>query len=402
MKIGLMVSNQGPQAGGGFTYEDEIVQAICRLRGETTHDWFLIGYQQQRPAALDASGLPWISLHRSRSERRRQKWAAFRRLFRPRSRTESPDFARFPELRRHPVDLMCYLTPEVRPVADIPYLTTVWDLEHRKQPYFPEVSLKGEWTVRERRFREVLSRASYVLACNATGKQEVIALYGVHHERVRAFPQPTPAFALAAATEAPATVDHLGITGDYLFYPAQFWPHKNHVCLLEALKILRQRHGYRPQLVLTGSDKGNRAYLEDCARREGVADQVLFPGFVSRQDLAALYGRATALVYPTYFGPENLPPLEAFALGCPVIASDIPGHDEQLGAAAVLVDPRRPDLWAEEIERLRHDDAGRESRRALGRERAARYTPDHFARDLFKLLEEFAAYRRCWPAQPPV
>jgi glycosyltransferase involved in cell wall biosynthesis len=43
------------------------------------------------------------------------------------------------------------------------------------------------------------------------------------------------------------------------------------------------------------------------------------------------------LRYPSFFGAENLPPLEAFALGCPVIAADMPGAREQLGDAAILV-----------------------------------------------------------------
>jgi glycosyltransferase involved in cell wall biosynthesis len=140
--------------------------------------------------------------------------------------------------------------------------------------------------------------------------------------------------------------------------------------------------------------------VEELARLEGL-DQILFPGFVSRQDLIALYRHAVALVYPTYFGPENLPPLEAFALGCPVIASDIPGHAEQFGTAAVLVDPRRPDLWAEEINRLRGDSLLRDSRITLGRERAARFTSDDFARNLLKLMDEFATYRSCWSERYP-
>jgi glycosyltransferase involved in cell wall biosynthesis len=403
MKIGVMVSGQTAQTGGGYTYEDEIVRAVCRRRGETEHDIFLIGYQQNRPPHLDLEDLPWITLHRSKADRRRQKIAklgrAMKRLMKTRPGIMPLDFHIYPDLHAHPVDLLYYLTPLVRPVADIPYITTVWDLEHRKQPFFPEVSQHGEWHSREKRYREVLARAAYVVACNSTGMKEVVDLYGIYQDRVRAFPQPTPSFALEADSSIPRkeSLHHLGIKRDYLFYPAQFWPHKNHLCLLQALKILREKYDYLPQLVLTGSDKRNRSHLENAASIYAQPGQVIFPGFVSREDLVALYRGALALVYSSFFGPENLPPLEAFALGCPVIASRISGHDVQLGSAALLVDPTRPDEWASKIECLRRDSSLRESCILRGKERAALHTSDDFARSLFKLMDEFAAYRQCWP-----
>jgi glycosyltransferase involved in cell wall biosynthesis len=290
----------------------------------------------------------------------------------------------------------------VRPVADIPYITTVWDLMHRITPFFPELGLHGEWESRERRCREIFPRAAYVLVLNSRGKKEIVDLYGVAEERVRALTLPTPGFALreGAQVREKQSLAHLGVQGEYLFYPAQFWSHKNHVCLLLALRILKEKHGYKPQLVLTGSDKGNKSYVEQMVGDYALREQVIFAGFVSREDLATLYRQSFALVFPSFFGPENLPPLEAFALGCPVVASAIPGHDEQLAGAALLADPTQPEAWAEAIWRLHQETGLREAQIAKGRERALRYTPDHYVADLLKIMDEFAAYRRCWAAPP--
>ena len=246
----------------------------------------------------------------------------------------------------------------------------------------------------------MLGRAAYVIATNNRGREEIIHYFALEQERVRAFPLPTPSFALEeGATETRAkSVMHLGIKGDYFFYPAQFWAHKNHACLLHALKILGEKHGQKPQLVFTGSDKGNRSYIKSMAGELGVANQVVWPGFVPREDLVTLYRQAIGLLFPTFFGPENLPPLEAFALGCPVIASQIPGHDEQLGDAAILADLTNAEAWADAMNVLMIHPQERETQIQRGRERAKRYTPDHFARDIFKLMDEFSAYRRCWPS----
>ena len=403
MNVGIMISGQTPQAGGGFTFEDDILDAFYRLRSESSHQFFLVGYPPERPAHLDHTGLTWLTLHRSRSVRRKQKlsrlWRDVGRKLKLFKKVAPLDFEMYPSLQQQPLDLICYLTALSRPVADIPYITTVWDLEHRFQPYFPEVSLRGEWESRERRCREVFSRAAYILTPNNRGKKEIMSYYGIDEKRIRTLAHPTPGFALREGARAPEkqSLAHLGIKSDYFFYPGQFWPHKNHTCLLRALKILKEKHAYEPQLVLTGSDKGNRGYVEQLIRDYSLQNQVLFTGFISREDLTALYRQALALVYSSFGGPENLPPLEAFAMGCPVIASSIPGALEQLAKAAILVDPTKPDLWANAMLQLHQDDAVKTDLITRGKKRAALYTSDHFIRDLFAIFDEFAPIRSCWP-----
>ena len=73
-------------------------------------------------------------------------------------------------------------------------------------------------------------------------------------------------------------------------------------------------------------------------------------------DMAALYTLSAGLVMPTFFGPTNIPPLEAWHLGRPVITSDIGGIREQCGDAALLVDPRSPQALASAMKQVWHDD----------------------------------------------
>jgi glycosyltransferase involved in cell wall biosynthesis len=122
----------------------------------------------------------------------------------------------------------------------------------------------------------------------------------------------------------------------YFFYPAQFWAHKNHVRILEALVLLREA-GTKLRLVLTGGDKGNRAYIENLSVRYSLDDQVRFLGFTPAEHMRGLYEGCMAVVMPTYFGPTNLPPLEAWTLGKPLVYSS---HlKEQAGNAAVYANP---------------------------------------------------------------
>jgi glycosyltransferase involved in cell wall biosynthesis len=403
MNVGIMVSSQTPQAGGGFTFEEEILEALFRLRGESSNRFFLMGYQQERPAYLDPTGLTWLSLYRPKALRRRQKrvqfWGTIRRKLKLGAEKPTLDFEAYPSLREQPLDLILYLTPLIRPVADIPYITNVWDVQHHVWPFFPEVSRHGEWESREKRYREVLKRAAYIITRSSTGAKQLVQFYNLAEERIRSLHEPTPRFALEAGARphTPQPLTSLGIRGDYLVYPAQFWPHKNHVLLLLMLKQLWEKYDYAPQLVFTGSDKGNKAFIQERVAALGLQEQVVFAGFVSREDLILLYRQAVALVYPSFCGPENIPPLEAMALGCPALVGAIAGAHDQFGDAVLLLDPVDPRVWCEAVQRVRLDPAWRAALVAKGSSRAASFTADDFARGLFRIFDGFAAYRRCWP-----
>jgi len=91
-----------------------------------------------------------------------------------------------------------------------------------------------------------------------------------------------------------------------------------------------------------------------------------------------------------------LPPLEAFALGCPVIASNVPGAQEQLGDAALLVDLRDEEEIAEAIKLLYEDSALRQKLINRGLERAAKWNGEDWVKNVFTVLDEFQTIRRCW------
>ena len=226
---------------------------------------------------------------------------------------------------------------------DLPYMAIVWDLQHRLQPWFPEVSSGGTWRQRETFYGEYLRRATFIIAGTDAGRMEIERFYQVTSNRIKILPHPTPAFTLnAKESDVAGVLKKYGLRSNYLFYPAQFWSHKNHVNLLLAAAALKREHQIDLPVVFVGSNKGNEEYVREFAAQLQPAIDVAFLGFVPVEDLVALYRGAFALAYVTFFGPENLPPLEAFALGCPVIASDVSGAREQLGDAALFVDPRNP------------------------------------------------------------
>jgi glycosyltransferase involved in cell wall biosynthesis len=167
------------------------------------------------------------------------------------------------------------------------------------------------------------------------------------------------------------------------------------VNLLLALKELRDA-GTAIPLVLTGADYGNKVYVESTIDLLGLHDQVKILGFVDRKTLTALYQNALALTYVSFFGPENLPPLEAFALNCPVIASKVDGAEEQFGDAAILVDPANVDEIAAAIEKVYKSESLRKELAEKGKRRAASWTSIDFVRGALEIIKEFEPIRRTW------
>jgi glycosyltransferase involved in cell wall biosynthesis len=138
------------------------------------------------------------------------------------------------------------------------------------------------------------------------------------------------------------------------------------------------------------------AHVRAEVRQRGLEDAVTLLGFVQNDDLVALYQHAHALLYLSRFGPENLPPLEAFALGCPVVCSDVAGASYQLGDAALLVDPRDPGTVADAI--LAAAELAERARLvAAGKQRARVWTADDYVRGFISFADEFEQERRLWP-----
>ena len=393
MRIAVIVTEVGRGIGGRFTFQEMLLAAVERLREETHHDFLVynagwnryiegrLGWRARRLATVGTT-LVLRAIHDL------QDTLVGARLLHVRTPLER-------RLAADAIDLVWF--PTYVEDVGIPFVCQVFDLEHRMKPWFPEVSAEGEWEHRERHYRRYLPKATRVIVPGETGRDQVVRFFGVMPENCLPLKHPTPDFALAAAQAGPKPKDPIvrrGITLPYLLYPGQFWAHKNHAATLDALAEVRSR-GEDLSLVLVGSDKGQLDHVRVQIRERGLGDSVHVLGYVEEAELVALYQHAHALVYLSRFGPENLPPLEALALGCPAIVADVPGAAEQVGGAAIVVDADDPSSVADAVQRVGRP-AERERLVAAGRARAAEWTADDYLRGLIAFLDEFERERRLW------
>jgi glycosyltransferase involved in cell wall biosynthesis len=151
--------------------------------------------------------------------------------------------------------------------------------------------------------------------------------------------------------------------------------------------------------VFTGADKGNVQTVLGQARKLGVADRVFYLGFVPAEDMASLYRNAVALVMPTYCGPTNIPPLEAFALDCPVCYSDLPGLRDQVGDAAFLLDLDDPSHLAKQLHCILTDRALVARKVEAGHRILEQHSADTFWRGLEGTFRRYFNVRSRWDFQ---
>jgi glycosyltransferase involved in cell wall biosynthesis len=406
MKVGVYCPENNPISGGGYTYLTELLCALSELSEESNHNFVVFTpYPENIQNIVHSKKIQTVRIPRYSII----PYGFFEGLQYAIGFSLNKLLNYIPQIdnyrhvnrfeniaKSHNIDFVWFPTPFSIPV-NIPYLATLWDLQHRVQPWFPEVSENGIWENREAFNSRYLQRASIVVVGTETGLKEVERFYQVPLERIKVLPLPTPRFSLTQSSKkAPEILEKYSIPPNYLFYPAQFWSHKNHANLLLALKILKQKYNLEIPLVLVGSDKGNENYIRKLISTWELSSHVHILGFVPSDDMAALYQNAFALTFMTFFGPDNLPPLEAFAIGCPVIASNVSGAREQLGDAALLVDPKSPEQIADAIFTLYNSPDLRKTLIDRGSERAQQWTGLDFIRGIFSVLDDFEPVRRCW------
>lgn len=250
------------------------------------------------------------------------------------------DILRINYLKKNSVGFIFYPLPGHYIVKDFPFVVLNWDIGHRTTFPFPELTAYNNYKVREDWYNSVINKALLVFSESEAGKSELVKYSNLSPIKVEVL----PLFASKMIDlkiddhQQSSIIKELNINEKFFFYPAQLWAHKNHWGLLNAFCALI-RDFPEVHLVLTGSDKGNRDYIENIIKDLDIALNVHYLGFVSSSLMYTFYKKAIALVFPSYLGPTNIPPLEALELECPIICSGLEGHKEMLKDAAYYFDP---------------------------------------------------------------
>lgn len=178
------------------------------------------------------------------------------------------------------------------------------------------------------------------------------------------------------------------LAGKYLLAVGSANPTKNFARLIEAFAGVPDVDARL--VVVGGSNSAVFAGTADTARDD---PRIVRAGRLTDAQLKSLYTHARAYVFPSVYEGFGLPPIEAMACGCPVIAASAASIPEICGPAAAYFDPLSLESIREAMGRALRDDAWLDELRAAGHERAQRYTWHSAATELLRQLETLGLVR---------
>lgn len=275
--------------------------------------------------------------------------------------------------------------PEGMTRPPVPQVVTVHDVIPLR---FPETAPRLA-----RYYRTVLPRileaSAAVVAVSAATAREVREFYGLEDKPVHVVHQGyrSDLFRPVEASRVGAVRARHGL-GDYVLSVGEARPYKNLRRLFEAFARV-EIPGL--DLVVVGSLDRRDPGLAELPARLGIGHRVRFLGRVGDDELAALYAGARAFVFPSLLEGFGIPPLEAMACGCPVVASRAASLPEVCGEAAVYVDPLDVDSIAEGICRTVSDDCLRADLARKGLERAATFSYERAAEEVLEIVRAVAS-----------
>jgi glycosyltransferase involved in cell wall biosynthesis len=342
VRVGISLLTLAPNdLGGSETYARQLVRALSRVG---TFDYSVLVPAHAKDAA---EGLPAIEVSDPPIARRGPSRIAAMALSARRTKEVGAKVA--------DLDVVHYALTVPIPRTKTPTVVTLHDIQHRDLPEFFGPARRS---FRRIAYDRAARGASIVVVTSEFVRERAVELLELAPERVHVIP-----LAIDHTLFRPGGEER----EPFLLYPARPWPHKNHTRLFEAFAALRETRP-RLRLVLTGGGLERLDPLPEGVERRGV---------VSPSELASLYRRAACLVYPSLYEGFGMPPLEAMASGCPVVAAHAGAIPEVCGDAAVLFDPTDVDAIAAGI--LEADER-RDELSERGLAHAAQFTWDGTAR----------------------
>lgn len=283
--------------------------------------------------------------------------------------------------------LFCPFTAPTYFEPGIPTVCTIYDLQYKT---YPEFFSPEEQVHRNHVFVEACRRASMLTAISDYSRQTAIQHGGIEPDKIRTIYLQMAHRILPDAKQDKSILNRLGLVEEeYLLYPANFWKHKNHEMLITAFGIAcQEKLPAKIKLVCSGAPNDRQAWLMDAVAKMGLASRVLFPGYLSNDELAVLMANSRGLIFPSLYEGFGLPVIEAMAAGIPVACSHLTSLPEVAGEAAFLFSPRIPTQIAEALITLSENNELRQHLIQAGKERAALFSnASHMAQEYWSLFQ---------------
>lgn len=260
-------------------------------------------------------------------------------------------------LRRHDVDVLSHVLSSIR-CPGIKNIAWIPDFQHK---YLPELFSKKELSIRDAEYERMAVSMDKLILSSETAKADFIKYYPQYKEKACVL-RFAPVLYFDSPKQVNLVEEKYGITGKYFFLPNQYWKHKNHKVVLQALHILKDE-GKFVRVVSTGNTHDYRApehfaTIEAFVKEYALGDRYLILGMIPYADVQVLAEMSLGYINPSFFEGWSTTVEEAKYRGKPILLSDLKVHREQAPRRGVFFDPNDPedlakkmwDMWQQPIQ----------------------------------------------------
>lgn len=293
----------------------------------------------------------------------------------------------FPKALKRDRASVAHVQYSIPPFAPCPVITSIHDVSFKRHPEFfsPKDCFILDMGVRLSKHR-----AARILALSEYTKAEICELYSINENRVDlVYPGVDSLFRPCDREESLELVSaKYNITDPFVLTLGVIQPRKNLSRLLKGFAALKQDRDVRHKLVIVGKYGWMEENLTRTIADLGLTGEVLLTGYAPYEDLPYLYSGADLFVYPSVYEGFGLPPLEAMCCGTPVITGNRSSLPEVVGDAGIMVDPYKPEAFADAISRVLVDESLHADMSRKGLEQSRKFSWERTARQVDAIYRE--------------
>lgn len=377
MKIGIDARMYRSSTGGIGVYSQNLIKNLARIDKKNQYYIFLAEEDLKEYALKQAN------------------FKAIRANFAHYKLGEQFLFPRL--LNRYNLDLIHFLNFNHPIIYRGKFISSIHDLTMVKAP-----SGRNQLSIFKRPFyklvlKNAINKSRIISTISNQSKQDIIELYQIPKEKIKVIPLSIDKerYQPVKPKIGQKKLDKYQINKPYLLFVSQLRPHKGIGYLLKAFQILKKEYQQdKLKLVLVGKDFGKFPRLSQQIKQAQKRGDVIAPGFIENEDMAALYSMAECFVFPSLYEGFGLPPLEAMACQTPVASSDQSCMPEVLGKAPLYFDPRDPAMMASIINTLLINQKLADKLVRRGLEQVSKYSWQKTAQETLKLYQQVAKYNK--------
>ena len=258
-------------------------------------------------------------------------------------------------LKKNNFEIIIFLSPHQLSLycSDVNFVINIWDIDHKKNSPYPEYNINNTFEKRENFMNYVLSKSFKIIVAHQQIKNDLINLYKCNSEKilVQSFISYLPFLINDEKKQYDIKTLNYQIPfhKKILFYPASFWPHKNHIYVVDTAIILKKKSINNFHFLFCGSDKGNFNFIKNEIIKKKLGEFFTMIQFASNEEVIYFYQNAFGVVMSTTGGPTNLPLYESFFFKKPIFYTKGLLNDENLKKAIIEIDIKDPGDFANKL-----------------------------------------------------